>query len=146
MKSKFILFIQEGSVWRCIECNKVAEDSKARFRMKNHVQTHMQVFFNLYEKVSAFILAFQGLTVSCNFCDHVGSTSAALRNHKYKKHREMMENTRQEGECKIPACFEYLSHKPTAGKYKCGFCGKGSKSKKGRENHKYKYHKVTFNK
>ena len=43
--SSFSLFqIQVGGVWRCIECNKLAEDSKARFRMKNHVQTHMQVF------------------------------------------------------------------------------------------------------
>ena len=32
------------------------------------------------------------------------------------------------------------------GKYKCGFCGKGSQSKKGRQNHKYKYHKVMFSK
>ena len=75
----------------------------------------------------------------------MAGTSAALRNHKYKKHREMAENAKQEGISNANSSRLCLNILLIAGKFKCGFCGKGSQSKKGRENHKYKYHKVIFN-
>ncbi|XP_023319824.1 protein bric-a-brac 1 isoform X4 [Eurytemora carolleeae] len=63
-----------GTVWRCVSCLKV---SKWKTALKNHVQTnHLQM-----------------LSFPCNICDYVGSTSANLKMHNRRNHKEIIDGS-----------------------------------------------------
>jgi rubrerythrin len=132
------------NVWRCIECGKSAEDARARWQLKVHVQIHLE-----------------GLTHICQECGHTSRTTGGLSNHMYKRHSDLMKSMSSQREVgkdfKCTICGQgsiskkgleghmWKKHKGAGvreeGRYKCGICGKGSKTRKGREQHKYKYHK-----
>jgi len=135
-----------GDVWRCIECNRVAESSIARSKLKLHVQVHMD-----------------GVSFACKFCDHKANTAKSLSNHKYKQHRELMrsEEVQKDFECQV--CGQksiskkgleghmYKRHRDVSLKkdsseevikdFECQVCGMRSISKHGLEGHMYKKHK-----
>ena len=132
---------KDGNVWRCIECDKVAESPKHHWNLKGHVETHLA-----------------GVVHNCTLCGHPSRTSKGLIQHKYKKHKvEMQIMGTRDWEFKCKFCHQgsrskggLLQHisknhpnsnTKTEGKYKCGVCGKGSKTSKGRLSHKYKYHR-----
>ena len=94
-------------MWHCVECGKVADNSKAWWQLKSHVEIHLVGVH------------------SCTVCDHNSTTSAALKQHMYKTHKQEMQNLKE-----------------AAVKYKCNFCGKGSRTKIGLRIHKYKNRKT----
>jgi hypothetical protein len=63
-----------GPVWRCLECGRVAEDSRAKANLKRHVETHIE-----------------GISLPCNLCGHKSSSSNGLTQHMAKKHTELKE-------------------------------------------------------
>jgi hypothetical protein len=64
-----------GDVWRCKSCDKTAEDSRQRYKLKIHVQNHLD-----------------GLAHMCKECGYTSQTTRRLDNHMYKKHRELMKS------------------------------------------------------
>ena len=61
-----------GSVWRCMECGRLAEDSRAKANLRRHVETHME-----------------GLALPCTVCGTTSSSTNGLSQHMAKKHSEL---------------------------------------------------------
>lgn len=147
-KAKIEALIEKnGEVWRCVVCGKSAEESKARDRLKNHVQIHME------------------LTHACDVCGKTCNTKSALGQHMYKQHKDVVEemankrNDSKQFRCSIcemksttNAALE--QHKIKRHKeeslaerkvkveksFECNVCGKFSTTKKALGAHMYKRH------
>ena len=137
------LIEKNGEVWRCVVCGKSADESKARDRLKNHVQIHMD------------------LTHACDVCGKTCNTKSALGQHMYKQHRDVVEdmankkNDSKRFKCEDcgmksttnAALEQHMSkrHKESIKvkvekNFECNICGMFSTTKKAVEAHKYKRH------
>ena len=65
------LIDKTGSVWRCLECGRCAEDSRAKGNLRRHVETHIG-----------------GICLPCNLCGHTSKSSNGLKQHTAKKHTQ----------------------------------------------------------
>jgi hypothetical protein len=79
-----------GEVWKCIQCGKMAEDSKAKSRLRRHVETHLV-----------------DVSHSCSACGHTSTTSSALIKHIAKKHPELKGTIRRKPKVPKQASEEY---------------------------------------
>jgi len=66
------LTLKVGDLWRCTECGRTAEDSRARWRLRRHVETHLT-----------------DVRHDCEVCGHSSKTTGGLEQHMSKKHPEM---------------------------------------------------------
>ena len=108
-KAKIAALIEKiGEVWRCVVCGKSAEESRARDRLKNHVQIHMD------------------LTHPCDVCGKTCSTKAALGQHMYKQHKEVVE--------------EMANKRNNSKQFQCSVCDKKSTTNAALEQHMIKRH------
>ena len=140
------LIEKNGEVWRCVVCGKSADESKARDRLKNHVQIHME------------------LTHACDVCGKTCNTKSALGQHMYKQHKDVVEemasrkNDSKKFKCGVcgmksttnAALEQHMSrrHQESIAErkvkveksFECKVCGKFSTTKKALGAHKYKRH------
>jgi len=65
------LIDKSGLVWRCLECGRCAEDSRAKNNLKRHVETHMR-----------------DICLPCTVCAHTSSSTNGLLQHIAKKHTQ----------------------------------------------------------
>ena len=146
-KEKILALIEKNcEVWRCVVCGKCADESKARDRLKNHVQIHMD------------------LTHACDVCGKTCNTKSALGQHMYKQHKHVVEemasrrNDFKKFKCDVcgmksttnAALEQHMSRRhqeSTVEKkvkvdksFECNLCGKYSTTKKALGAHKYKRH------
>ena len=147
-KAKIEALIEKnGEVWRCVVCGKSAEESKARDRLKNHVQIHMEV------------------THACDVCGKTCNTKSALGQHMYKQHKDVVEemankrNDSKQFKCSVcnmksttnAALEQHIikRHKEESigerkmkveKSFECNVCGKFSTTQKALGAHKYKRH------
>ena len=142
----FELIDKDGDLWSCKVCGKSAQESKARDRLKNHVQIHMD------------------LTHACDLCGKTCSTKGALGQHMYKQHRDVVEEIiKRKNESKQFRCdlcgkksttktaldqhmvkrhLDSISERKVNVEkpFECKICGKSSTTRKALEQHKYKRH------
>ena len=65
------LIDKTGPVWRCLECGRCGEDSRAKANLRRHVETHIE-----------------GICLPCNLCGHTSKSSNGLKQHIAKKHTQ----------------------------------------------------------
>ena len=63
---------QVGDLWKCTQCGRMAEDSRAKWRLRRHVETHLV-----------------DVSHNCNVCGHSSKTTGGLEQHMAKKHPEL---------------------------------------------------------
>ena len=104
------LIAKVDNVWRCLECDKVADNNRDHWNLKYHVESHIS-----------------GIVHTCTICGHVSKTRSGRNKHNYKVHNNEFKKAQ-----KIKRTENW--------KYKCKFCEQRSRSSGGLQQHMSKMH------